>query len=200
MPVSRRGVGFLRAETPRAQRAARCTSSLLTRLLIPQSVYLKDSFPAFAFCGAGEETLCLRRWQSEWAVSPPTGRSLSLSGKSWCTGRGQPPILPSGHFLQQTPSPFILQGQECVPASGELSPEGQEWFPYSPGHASRHGNPLLHPNRPSVGKLLGPELGAGLFWAHGEAQSLRRGDIVTHIQPVIVVVGPVSVGYVLGSL
>lgn len=68
------------------------------------------------------------------------------------------------HFLQQTLLPLILQEQECVPASGELSPEGQEWSPYSPGHGtSRHGNPLLYPNRPSVGKLLGQELGAGLF-------------------------------------
>ncbi|XP_029324934.1 disks large homolog 5 isoform X3 [Mus caroli] len=46
-----------------------------------------------------------------------------------------------------------LEEQECVPASGELSPEGQEWSPYSPGHASRHGNPLLYPNRPSVGTI-----------------------------------------------
>ncbi|XP_052045844.1 disks large homolog 5 isoform X3 [Apodemus sylvaticus] len=46
-----------------------------------------------------------------------------------------------------------LEGQECVPASAELSPEGQEWSPYSPGHASRHGNPLFYPNRPSVGTV-----------------------------------------------
>ncbi|XP_060238137.1 disks large homolog 5 isoform X5 [Meriones unguiculatus] len=46
-----------------------------------------------------------------------------------------------------------LEEQECVPASGELSPEVQEWSSYSPGHASRHGNPLLYPNRPSVGTV-----------------------------------------------
>ncbi|XP_029397172.1 disks large homolog 5 isoform X3 [Mus pahari] len=46
-----------------------------------------------------------------------------------------------------------LEEQEYVPASGELSPEGQEWSPYSPGQASRHGNPLLYPNRPSVGTV-----------------------------------------------
>lgn len=103
-------------------------------------------------------------------------------------------------FLQQTFLPLILQEQECVPASGELSPEGQEWSPYSPGHTSRHGNPLLYPNRPSVGKLLGQELGAGLVWAQRDVQSLGRGDIVAYIQPVIVIVGLVSEGYVLGSL
>ncbi|KAK2098403.1 Disks large 5 [Saguinus oedipus] len=43
--------------------------------------------------------------------------------------------------------------QKCVPVSGELSPELQEWAPYSPGHSSRHSNPPLYPSRPSVGTV-----------------------------------------------
>ncbi|XP_049983254.1 disks large homolog 5 isoform X2 [Alexandromys fortis] len=46
-----------------------------------------------------------------------------------------------------------LEEQDCDPTSGELSPEVQEWSPYSPGHASRHGNPPLYPSRPSVGTV-----------------------------------------------
>ncbi|XP_060061915.1 disks large homolog 5 isoform X4 [Erinaceus europaeus] len=45
----------------------------------------------------------------------------------------------------------FLEEQKCVPASGELSPELQEWSPYSPGHSSRHSNPPLYPSRASVG-------------------------------------------------
>ncbi|XP_049983257.1 disks large homolog 5 isoform X5 [Alexandromys fortis] len=47
----------------------------------------------------------------------------------------------------------IVAEQDCDPTSGELSPEVQEWSPYSPGHASRHGNPPLYPSRPSVGTV-----------------------------------------------
>ncbi|XP_006718119.1 disks large homolog 5 isoform X11 [Homo sapiens] len=47
----------------------------------------------------------------------------------------------------------LLKEQKCVPASGELSPELQEWAPYSPGHSSRHSNPPLYPSRPSVGTV-----------------------------------------------
>ncbi|XP_073935375.1 disks large homolog 5 isoform X4 [Castor canadensis] len=46
-----------------------------------------------------------------------------------------------------------LEEQKCSLASGELSPEAQEWSPYSPGHSGRHGNPPLYPNRPSVGTV-----------------------------------------------
>ncbi|KAM5236965.1 disks large homolog 5 isoform 1-T1 [Ctenodactylus gundi] len=54
------------------------------------------------------------------------------------------PVVVSTQFQEE---------QKCVPASGELSPEIQEWSPYSPGHSSRHGNPPLYPNRPSVGTV-----------------------------------------------
>ncbi|XP_017726924.1 PREDICTED: disks large homolog 5 isoform X3 [Rhinopithecus bieti] len=47
----------------------------------------------------------------------------------------------------------FLEEQKCVPASGELSPELQEWAPYSPGHSSRHSNPPLYPSRPSMGTV-----------------------------------------------
>ncbi|XP_030796871.1 disks large homolog 5 isoform X3 [Rhinopithecus roxellana] len=47
----------------------------------------------------------------------------------------------------------LLKEQKCVPASGELSPELQEWAPYSPGHSSRHSNPPLYPSRPSMGTV-----------------------------------------------
>ncbi|XP_032115072.1 disks large homolog 5 isoform X2 [Sapajus apella] len=47
----------------------------------------------------------------------------------------------------------FLEEQKCVPVSGELSPELQEWAPYSPGHPSRHNNPPLYPSRPSVGTV-----------------------------------------------
>lgn len=47
----------------------------------------------------------------------------------------------------------FLEEQKCVPAGGELSPELQDWAPYSPGHSSRHSNPPLYPNRPSVGTV-----------------------------------------------
>ncbi|XP_063094822.1 disks large homolog 5 isoform X12 [Cavia porcellus] len=42
---------------------------------------------------------------------------------------------------------------KCVPASGELSPETQEWSPHSPGHSSRQGTSPFYPNRPSVGTV-----------------------------------------------
>lgn len=51
--------------------------------------------------------------------------------------------------------PLVLQEQKCVPASGDLSPELQEWSPYSPGHSSRHGNPPLYHSRASVGESVG---------------------------------------------
>nr|XP_019601517.1 PREDICTED: disks large homolog 5 isoform X3 [Rhinolophus sinicus] len=47
----------------------------------------------------------------------------------------------------------FLEEQKSIPASGELSPELQEWSPYSPGHSSRHSNPPLYPNRASVGTV-----------------------------------------------
>nr|XP_010348746.2 disks large homolog 5 isoform X2 [Saimiri boliviensis boliviensis] len=47
----------------------------------------------------------------------------------------------------------FLEEQKCVPVSGELSPDLQEWAPYSPGHSSRHNNPPLYPSRPSVGTV-----------------------------------------------
>ncbi|XP_033064248.1 disks large homolog 5 isoform X4 [Trachypithecus francoisi] len=47
----------------------------------------------------------------------------------------------------------LLKEQKCVPASGELSPELQEWAPYSPGHSSRHSNPPLYPSRQSMGTV-----------------------------------------------
>ncbi|KAM6185552.1 LOW QUALITY PROTEIN: disks large homolog 5 [Rhynchocyon petersi] len=51
-----------------------------------------------------------------------------------------------------TPVP-CLEEQKCIPASGELSPEPQEWPPYSPVHSSRHGNPRPYHNRVSVGTV-----------------------------------------------
>uniref|UniRef100_A0A8I3NQL3 Disks large homolog 5 n=1 Tax=Canis lupus familiaris TaxID=9615 RepID=A0A8I3NQL3_CANLF len=47
----------------------------------------------------------------------------------------------------------FLEEQKCIPASGELCPELQEWSPYSPGHSSRHSNPPLYPGRASVGTV-----------------------------------------------
>ncbi|XP_076980898.1 disks large homolog 5 isoform X2 [Tamandua tetradactyla] len=47
----------------------------------------------------------------------------------------------------------FLEEQKCIPASGDLSPELQEWSPYSPGHPGRHGNPPLYPCRASVGTV-----------------------------------------------
>ncbi|XP_053765600.1 disks large homolog 5 isoform X4 [Panthera pardus] len=47
----------------------------------------------------------------------------------------------------------FLEEQKCVPASGELCPELQEWSPYSPGHPSRHSNPPFYPGRASVGTV-----------------------------------------------
>ncbi|XP_058552789.1 disks large homolog 5 isoform X4 [Neofelis nebulosa] len=47
----------------------------------------------------------------------------------------------------------FLEEQKCVPASGELCPELQEWSPYSPGHPSRHNNPPFYPGRASVGTV-----------------------------------------------
>ncbi|XP_073096855.1 disks large homolog 5 isoform X10 [Manis javanica] len=47
----------------------------------------------------------------------------------------------------------LLKEQKCIPASGELSPELQEWSPYSPGHCGRHSNLPLYPSRASVGTV-----------------------------------------------
>ncbi|XP_024417198.2 disks large homolog 5 isoform X1 [Desmodus rotundus] len=47
----------------------------------------------------------------------------------------------------------FLEEQKCVSASGELSPELQDWSPYSPGHSSRHSNPPLYPSKASVGTV-----------------------------------------------
>ncbi|XP_066099025.1 disks large homolog 5 isoform X1 [Saccopteryx bilineata] len=47
----------------------------------------------------------------------------------------------------------LLEEQKCGSASGELSPELQEWSPYSPGHSGRHSNPPLCPNKASVGTV-----------------------------------------------
>nr|XP_031538177.1 disks large homolog 5 isoform X3 [Vicugna pacos] len=47
----------------------------------------------------------------------------------------------------------FLEEQKCVPASGELSPDLQEWSPYSPGHSSRHSNTPFYPSRASVGTV-----------------------------------------------
>ncbi|XP_035945728.1 disks large homolog 5 isoform X4 [Halichoerus grypus] len=47
----------------------------------------------------------------------------------------------------------FLEEQKCIPASGELCPELQEWSPYSPGHSSRHSNPPFYPGRASVGTV-----------------------------------------------
>ncbi|XP_044798281.1 disks large homolog 5 isoform X6 [Bubalus bubalis] len=49
--------------------------------------------------------------------------------------------------------PFETEEQKCTPASGELSPDVQEWAPYSPGHSSRHSNPPCYPSRASVGTV-----------------------------------------------
>eukprot|EP00069_Balaena_mysticetus_P005983 bmy_18300T0 len=54
------------------------------------------------------------------------------------------PVVISAQFLEE---------QKGVPASGELSPDLQEWSPYSPGHSSRHSNPPFYPNRASVGTV-----------------------------------------------
>lgn len=71
------------------------------------------------------------------------------------SGRGQTCrclcLSVSSHCL----SSLVLQEQKCVPASGELCPELQEWSPYSPGHPSRHSNPPFYPGRASVGESLG---------------------------------------------
>uniref|UniRef100_A0A673UYB1 Discs large MAGUK scaffold protein 5 n=1 Tax=Suricata suricatta TaxID=37032 RepID=A0A673UYB1_SURSU len=47
----------------------------------------------------------------------------------------------------------FLEDQKCVPASGEVCPELQEWSPYSPGPSSRHSNPPFYPGRASVGTV-----------------------------------------------
>ncbi|KAM5321273.1 disks large homolog 5 isoform 2-T2 [Glossophaga mutica] len=47
----------------------------------------------------------------------------------------------------------FLEEQKCVSASGELSPELQDWSPYSPGPSSRHSNPPLYPSKASVGTV-----------------------------------------------
>ncbi|NIG61187.1 disks large-like [Pontoporia blainvillei] len=54
------------------------------------------------------------------------------------------PVVISAQFLEE---------QKSVPASGELSPDLQEWSPYSPGHSSRHSNPPFYPSRASVGTV-----------------------------------------------
>ncbi|KFO37025.1 Disks large like protein 5 [Fukomys damarensis] len=47
----------------------------------------------------------------------------------------------------------FLEEHKCVPTSGELSPEAQDWSPHSPGHSSRQGNSLFYASRPSVGTV-----------------------------------------------
>uniref|UniRef100_A0A8C2VYF5 Discs large MAGUK scaffold protein 5 n=2 Tax=Chinchilla lanigera TaxID=34839 RepID=A0A8C2VYF5_CHILA len=47
----------------------------------------------------------------------------------------------------------FLEEHKCVPASGELSPEAQEWSPHSPGHSSRQGSSPFYPSRPSAGTV-----------------------------------------------
>nr|KAF6424762.1 discs large MAGUK scaffold protein 5 [Molossus molossus] len=47
----------------------------------------------------------------------------------------------------------FLEEQKCISASGEVSPELQEWSPYSPGHSNRHSNPPLYPSKASVGTI-----------------------------------------------
>ncbi|XP_036986477.2 disks large homolog 5 isoform X3 [Artibeus jamaicensis] len=47
----------------------------------------------------------------------------------------------------------FLEEQKCISASGELSPELQDWSPYSPGHSNRHSNPPLYPSKASVGTV-----------------------------------------------
>ncbi|XP_022355580.1 disks large homolog 5 isoform X2 [Enhydra lutris kenyoni] len=47
----------------------------------------------------------------------------------------------------------FLEEQKCIPASGELCPELQEWSLYSPGHSSRHSNPPFYPGRASAGTV-----------------------------------------------
>nr|XP_012617907.1 disks large homolog 5 isoform X4 [Microcebus murinus] len=69
--------------------------------------------------------------------------------------RGRPKSAPS---FRPKLAPVVipaqfLEEQKCAPASGELSPELQEWAPYSPGHSGRHSNPPLYPSRPSVGTV-----------------------------------------------
>ncbi|KAM6183856.1 disks large homolog 5 isoform 2-T2 [Erethizon dorsatum] len=49
--------------------------------------------------------------------------------------------------------PKLAPEHKCVPASGELSPEAQEWSPHSPGHSSRQGSSPFYPSRPSVGTV-----------------------------------------------
>ncbi|XP_007936838.1 disks large homolog 5 [Orycteropus afer afer] len=46
-----------------------------------------------------------------------------------------------------------LEEQKCMPVSGELAPELQEWSPYSPVHSSRHSNLPFYPSRVSVGTV-----------------------------------------------
>jgi hypothetical protein len=75
---------------------------------------------------------------------------LTHGGRNWLAKLPEHFILLSRHSL-----PLFLQEQKCSLASGELSPEAQEWSPYSPGHSGRHGNPPLYPNRPSVGESVG---------------------------------------------
>lgn len=78
------------------------------------------------------------------------------------------------HFPVSSHRVLVLQEQKSMPASGELSPELQEWSPYSPGHSSRHSNPPPYPSRASVGESVGQGWGGGSVWAHRAAQS--RGE------------------------
>ncbi|XP_023422475.2 disks large homolog 5 isoform X5 [Cavia porcellus] len=69
--------------------------------------------------------------------------------------RRRPKSAPSG---RPKLAPVVIPAQfleehKCVPASGELSPETQEWSPHSPGHSSRQGTSPFYPNRPSVGTV-----------------------------------------------
>ncbi|XP_006837537.1 PREDICTED: disks large homolog 5-like [Chrysochloris asiatica] len=46
-----------------------------------------------------------------------------------------------------------MEEQQCIPTSGELSPELQEWSPYLPVPSNRHSNPPLYPSRASGGTV-----------------------------------------------
>nr|XP_008506307.1 PREDICTED: disks large homolog 5 isoform X1 [Equus przewalskii] len=66
-----------------------------------------------------------------------------------------PVVIPT-QFLEVETGTRVGGGgreQKSMPASGELSPELQEWSPYSPGHSSRHSNPPPYPSRASVGTV-----------------------------------------------
>nr|XP_023501731.1 disks large homolog 5 isoform X1 [Equus caballus] len=81
-----------------------------------------------------------------------------------------PVVIPT-QFLEVETGTRVGGGgreQKSMPASGELSPELQEWSPYSPGHSSRHSNPPPYPSRASVdGARPVARTGPGLAGALG---------------------------------